>query len=124
MTLDGTARKRRTLVVEDEVLVAMLLSDMLTDLGFDVEIAARLDDAVRAAETGAFDLAVLDVNLDGALSYAVVDVLRRRNIPVVLATGYGRSGLAPAYAGIVTIQKPFQRADLEAAISHALAAAS
>ena len=101
-------------------MIVMLLEDMLADLGFEVaETAARLDSALYAAETGDFDLALLDLNLDGAESYPVADALRARGIPIVFASGYGSNGLAAAYAGTPILQKPFYRADLEAVMSRA-----
>jgi DNA-binding response OmpR family regulator len=60
--LDG----RRVLLVEDESLVAMLVEDMLLDLGCEVVVAMRLDKALEHVRTRAFDLAVLDVNLGDA----------------------------------------------------------
>ena len=65
-------RGRRALVVEDESLVAMLVEDMLLDLGAKVEVAMRLCEAVRQAREGVFDFAILDVNLgDGDRSDAM-----------------------------------------------------
>lgn len=116
-----TERKPRVLLVEDEGMIAMLIEDMLVDLGFEVaETAARLDNALRAAETGSFDLALLDLNLDGTESYPVADILRARDIPIIFASGYGSTGLGAAYAGTPILQKPFHLADLEAATSRAL----
>src|SRR5215475_8254313 len=57
---------KRILVVEDELMIRMLLEDMLGELGYTVTAeAGRLDEALQAAKTADFDLAILDVNLDG-----------------------------------------------------------
>jgi CheY-like chemotaxis protein len=113
----------RALVIEDEPMIAMLIEDMLLDFGCaTVEVAGRMDAGLRLAESGDYDFVVLDVNLDGAPSYPIADVLGRRGIPVIFATGYGMGGLAAAYAGGPTLQKPFGRADLEATVSRVLAA--
>jgi CheY-like chemotaxis protein len=117
--------KRRVLVVEDEAIVAMLLEDMLRELDFDVvECASRVQEALLAAENGSFDLAILDVNLAGASSHPVADVLRLRGIPFIFATGYGSAGLNTAYAEAPTLQKPFQLSDLAALIGRVMAARS
>jgi DNA-binding response OmpR family regulator len=111
---------RRALVVEDEILVAMYVEDLLTELGYGVvAIATELDEALPVARREAFELAVLDVNLNGKLSFPIADVLRERKIPFLFASGYGSKGLADGYKGAVHIQKPFVIGDLEAAIARA-----
>ncbi len=109
----GRLHGQRVLVVEDESLVAMLLEDMLLDLGAEVEVAMRLNEALQFAREGEFDVAVLDVNLgDGQRSDAVADTLQARGIPFLFATGYGDRGLAERHRGTPTIQKPYQQTDL------------
>lgn len=118
-------QKRRVLLIEDEGLVAMMIEDMLIDLGWDVaDTAASLEDALRTAENGTFDMAILDVNLNGKPSYPVADILEARGIPFIFATGYGKAGNDPRYADVPTLQKPFLRADLETEVSRALRTAS
>ncbi|WP_413043576.1 response regulator [Pseudomonas sp. YJ42] len=111
----------RVLVVEDEVLVGMLLEDMLSDIGCaHVEVLSRFADGLQAAETGSFDLAVLDVNLDGVASFPIAEQLIARNIPLLFATGYGADGMDPRFSDIPTLQKPFFFSDLERVVSQAL----
>ena len=111
------AIKRRVLVVEDEVIVAMLIEDMLVDLGYTVAaLTTHLDEALTLARTMPLDLAVLDVNLNGQMSYPVADALRSRGVPFVFATGYGAKILPASYSGATTLQKPFQITDLQRAL--------
>jgi CheY-like chemotaxis protein len=111
----------RVLVVEDEGLVSMLIEDMLTDMGHEVSaVAARMVDALKAARTDLFDIAIIDVNLDGQPSYPIADLLKARGIPFVYATGYGGKGLDAKYAGTPTLAKPFAQSDLKVALLHAL----
>lgn len=120
-TATDTVEALRVLVVEDEAMVAMLLEDMLLDLGCRaVEIASRLDTGVRAAQQGDFGFAVLDVNLDGVKSFPIADALRLRGIPFIFASGYGTSGLEQRYADVPTLQKPFRAADLASMVASAL----
>jgi CheY-like chemotaxis protein len=57
----------RVLLVEDENLVALLLEDMLAELGHTVVgPVGRLDKALETVQGGAFDVAILDVNINGA----------------------------------------------------------
>ena len=103
----------RLLVVEDEVIVGMLVEDMLQELGYEVTaLSTHLDQAVELASSSDIDFAVLDLNLNGQLSYPVADVLRGRGLPFIFATGYGAKILMPPYAGTPTLQKPFQLEDL------------
>jgi CheY-like chemotaxis protein len=98
----------RILIVEDEVLVAMLLEDIVTDLGHDpIGPMMRLQPALTAAETGDFDFAILDINLAGQQSFPVADCLRRRGIPFIFASGYGGAGLGEGYSDIPVLQKPY-----------------
>lgn len=104
---------RRVLLVEDESLVAMHVEDMLLDLGCEVVIAMRLEQALTYARSEDFDLAVLDVNLGNTRSYPIADVLSERCTPFLFATGYGRQGLETAYQAVPVLQKPYQAAPLE-----------
>lgn len=125
-SLNGSnARQRRVLVVEDEMMIRMLLEDMLTDLGYTVASSAgRVDEAIVFARTGDFDLAILDVNLNGDVVYPVADVLAERGLPFVFSTGYGDNSISDPYRGRPTLQKPFQLDGLEAALSRLLRAGS
>lgn len=97
------------LVVEDEMLLAIMLEDMLTDLGYRVVKASRVARAFALVATAAIDCAILDVNLNGETSYSVANELRRRNVPFVFATGYGEGGLHTDYHGSPMLSKPFSQ---------------
>lgn len=111
----------RVLIVEDEAMIAMLLQDMLEEMGCVVAAtAASLDDALRAAAADPLDLAILDVNLGGTETYPVADALRRRGVPYVFSTGYGASTLHPDHQDRPTLQKPFVESDLMRCVVAAL----
>jgi CheY-like chemotaxis protein len=110
---DSPLSGRRVLVVEDEVLVAWLLEDMLTDLGCAVVgPVARVNQALAMIDAAAFDAAVLDINLNGQKSYPVADALAARGVPFVFSTGYVKDSLPDAYQGFPMLQKPFHRSQL------------
>jgi CheY-like chemotaxis protein len=110
----------KVLIVEDESLVAMLIEDLLTDLGHTVVAAVgRMDRALAQAESADVNFAVLDVNLHGERTYPVAEKLAARGIPFVFATGYGQAGLEGAWQNRPVLQKPFQPEDLRAAIESA-----
>lgn len=117
MTLAGT----RVLVVEDEMLVAMNLEDLLIEMGAQVVgPAMRLDIALELARTEPIDVAVLDVNLHGGRSYPVAETLRARNVPFIFATGYGHAEGADAFADVPTLTKPYRNIELAEALMSAL----
>jgi CheY-like chemotaxis protein len=108
---------KRVLIVEDELMIRMLLEGMLTDLGHSVAAeAGGLDEAIALAKQAEFDLAVLDVNLNGAPVTPVVEILVERGVPFIFASGYGQRGLPEAYRTAPILQKPFQADALEDAI--------
>ncbi len=113
---------RRILVVEDEMMIAMLVEDMLAELGCAVVGPAHaLDAALELArtETG-IDAALLDVNLGGQPVFAVADALREKGVPTIFSTGYGDAGLRDADRGAQVLQKPFRAGDLARALNAAL----
>lgn len=100
----------RVLLVEDETLVAMLLEDMISDLGGTVvgsasRVAQALD--LLADGRGRIDLAVLDVNLGGEEAFPIATALAERGVPFAFSTGYGNSGLPEIWRNRPTLQKPF-----------------
>ncbi len=120
--VSGTEAKR-VLLVEDDSLVAMLVEDMLDELGFRVQTsAANLSAALAAVAGGGFDLAVLDVNLAGEPVFPVAEALDAAKIPFIFASGYGAGGVPEAWAGRPVAAKPFRVDDLDAVLQAALAA--
>ena len=113
---------RRVLVVEDEMMIAMLVEDMLAELGCAVVGPAHaLDDALELARTElGLDVAVLDVNLGGQPVFAVADALREKGVPAIFSTGYGDAGLREIDRGSQVLQKPFRAGDLAKALNAAL----
>jgi CheY-like chemotaxis protein len=112
---------RRVLLVEDESLIIMMIEDALADLGCEIAgIASRFDDAVTKARTLAFDVAVLDVNLNGLRTFPIAEIIRARGIAFMFATGYGATSVPEGLNTAPVLQKPFATNDLEQALSAAL----
>ena len=109
------------LVVEDEMMVSMLLEDMLSDIGcIPVGPARRTEAALRLVGEGGFDIAILDVNLNGDETYPIADAVAARGIPFVFASGYSAGLLREKYKAIPLIQKPFRLRELEQTLARAL----
>lgn len=113
---------RKVLVVEDEMLVAWLLEDMLAELGcLVVGPVANVKQALTKIEAEAIDVAVLDVNLNGEMSYPIADVLAARDVPFVFVTGYDKDRMLDGYGTFPVLQKPFHRAELTVTLAKLLA---
>ena len=101
-------------------MIRMLLQDMLDDLGHTLAgEAGGIDEALALARQAEFDIAILDVNLNGQPISPVVEVLIARGLPFVFATGYGQRGVPEPYRMIPTLQKPFQADALALALEAA-----
>ena len=113
----------RVLVVEDEFAVLLLVEDMLLELGCKIAgTASRVEEAVGLARTLDFDIAVLDVNLNGHPVSPIAEIVAERGVPIVFSTGYGRSGLEPRWRDRPVVQKPYRVEELHAALQEAIAA--
>jgi CheY-like chemotaxis protein len=111
----------RVFLVEDESLVAMLVEDMLADLGCTVAAyAGSVPEALEEARSGGFDVALLDVSLDGKTVFPVAEALSAQGIPFAFASGYGRAVLPEAFRSSPVASKPFQIEELSAALTAAL----
>ena len=101
------AKQAKLLLVEDDVLIRMLLSDMLGEIGYTVAAeAGSVDEALEATRKTDFDLAILDADLGGRSVSPVADALVARDIGFVFVTGSDH-GLF-AYHARPTLRKPFQ----------------
>ena len=111
---------RRALVVEDEVLVGMMIEEMLRDLGYEIAgLSTHLDHALTLARTARFDVALLDINLNGRQSFPIADAVRARGLPFLFATGYGSRIVPEPYRDAPILQKPFSLEELKGALQRA-----
>ena len=111
----------RLLLVEDEALIALMLEDMVEGMGCAVTgLAPRVALGVAMAETGHFDMAILDVNVGGENVEPVAERLAARGVPFIFATGYGEAGVPLLYRDRPVVAKPFRSEQLQAAINKAV----
>ena len=117
--------RRRILVVEDDFLVATLLTEILEPVGWQVVgPVAHLATALEAAASEDLDAAVLDVNLGGQTVYPVAEVLDARRIPFVFVTACGREALPPLFCGRPHLGKPFAPEELIGTVARLVAPAA
>src|SRR6478672_5168947 len=108
-------------LVEDEVMLRVMDADMREELGYRIAAeAGEISEAIRLAQSIDFDLAILDVNVNGKVISPVADLIRARNRPFIFATGYGSSGLPEEYRDRPAPQKPFQLETLARVIDSTL----
>ena len=102
----------RVLIVEDEIVVALFLEDLLAEFGYEVAgIVSHLDDAMGRPND--YDIAVLDVHLNGRNVFDFADRLAARGTPFVFATGYGARGIPDRHCARPVLQKPFRPDELK-----------
>lgn len=97
------------MLVEDEVMIRMMVADMLEELGYSIAgEAGDIDEGIRLVQAVDFDIAILDVNVNGRVITPIAEAVQMRGIPFVFATGYGAQGLPEKFRDRPTLQKPFQ----------------
>ena len=116
----------RILVAEDSFLLVTLLQDVFDDLGWEmVGPATRLADALQLAQHGTFDAALLDINLDGTMSWEAAILIKERGIPFAFGTGYDVNvSLPDALTGIRVVAKPYQLKELQRTMQEIITAGS
>ncbi len=117
---------RRILVVEDDLMIAMLVDDVLKEAGCEVVGPfPRLAPALQAATSEArLDAALLDINLAGELVSPVADRLIERGVPFVFLTGYGWHMLPERFHSRPLVTKPCRQDILLATLAKAIEAAN
>jgi DNA-binding response OmpR family regulator len=119
---DAAVSKRRALIAEDSAPILMSLEMLLEQQGIEVVGAAATVAGMRKlVETVYADVAILDVNLNGELSFPVADLLIARGVPVIFTTGYAPEKLFPPHLlGLPALQKPHDPDDLACVLEKVL----
>jgi DNA-binding response OmpR family regulator len=110
-------RSARVLVVEDVMVMADVLCDVLRDSGFEpVGPSATVDKALHLIATSTVDAAILDIRLLDGRSFPVAYALRDRGIPFVFVTGSRAEEVPSDLKNELLIPKPPERGELAEAI--------
>lgn len=118
---DGPRQGLQVFIAEDESLIAMLLEDILDDLGFSIAASVpTLREALDQAAVVQADVAILDINLGGDPIFPVAEQLAARNIPFIFASGYGATTLPDEWRMRPTLPKPFTSEQVAQALQNAV----
>jgi CheY-like chemotaxis protein len=129
MLSPAASKPLRVLIVEDEILISMFLSDVLGDLGHTVVgTASSAHEALNIAAEQPSDLAFIDVGLSedgggGDGLDAALALRERHGVPTVLMTGDARhtdSSRSQRAKLLGVLLKPYTEADVERALGVAL----
>jgi CheY-like chemotaxis protein len=71
------------------------------------------------AREGQFDVVVLDVNLNGQLSFPIAEVVRQRGIPFIFASGYDLRDRTSEFVGVPCVTKPYSHTRFKSALDAA-----
>jgi len=117
-----TAQNARSmLIVEDEPLIAMLIEDIATELGWSVAGVARTERAAfELLDSITPTIAVLDINLGSTDSFGVAQTCQERGIPVLFTTGYTLVPIPEGCGSCPVLTKPFSPDDFPVAVERCL----
>ncbi|HKI59975.1 MAG TPA: response regulator [Mariprofundaceae bacterium] len=114
----------RLLIAEDDLALAALLEEYLTDSGYDVVLCHRGDEAIKRLKSEHFDLVLSDIVMPGANGLALLAEVQNEPIKtlVILMTGY--SGIEDAIHAVEKgaydfVSKPFQLPEIRVRIDNA-----
>ena len=105
----GVLRGKSVLVMEDEYFIADDIARALTEAGANVvgPFGHVQQGLARLRDEPGIDLAVLDINLNGAKVFELAAELQDRAVPFIFATGYGNDFLPDRFAIVPRWEKPF-----------------
>lgn len=108
----------RVLIVEDEYLIMDEIRRIVEAAGGIVVGAhGNLDDDVFERSAISSDIAMLDINIRGKMSYPLADVLWARGVPFIFATGYDFDGIPEKFSSVPRLLKPFDAHELVNALA-------
>jgi len=111
----------KILIVEDVMMIAGMLRDILQHAGYAVVgPATNVEQAIALIGSMHIDAAIVDINLNGVMSYPAIDALVAYEVPFVIVTAYGRSGMLEAYRHHTILQKPYPHTHMRTLIAELL----
>lgn len=110
-------RRTNVLVVEDEVLISEMVSDVLSENGFDVHTETNGETALSYLESSPeVDVLFTDINLEGRMDGSTLAKAareRRPDLPIVYCSGrYSSTAIMPLMSRSIFVKKPYDLTDL------------
>jgi DNA-binding NtrC family response regulator len=116
----------RVLVIDDQADVRAMIAIVLRVQHFEIVEADSAATGLKAFENSSFDVAIVDIFLQGTNGFDLITMMRERspNLPIVAISGMTTLDFvssSPEFSDVVCLQKPFRANDLVRAIevSHA-----
>ena len=108
----------QVLIVEDEALVAMMVEDAVEAAGHIVaNSVTNITEAMTAVMRDGFDVALLDMNLNGQRAHSLPVSLKARGKPFAFVTGYGLAGVLNTFTDAPVVTKPFRYEDIASVLA-------
>jgi CheY-like chemotaxis protein len=96
------------LIVEDDFLIALEISQFVEDVGYTVVGPEKsVDAAIRALTQHKIDLALLDVHLGGELVFPIAKDLDAKGIPYIFLTSYSPAAIPVEHRHQPLVSKPY-----------------
>jgi DNA-binding response OmpR family regulator len=109
--------QKRALIIEDDVLIAMDLEEMLLQMGFSGVDTARSSEEADHIESEDFSIVIADLHLGETSSESQLKRYAEAGTPIIIATGSAEAvTVAAAYPRCAPLEKPYTRLELEAAL--------
>lgn len=108
----------RVLVVEDEMLIALYLEGVITEVAPAVVVIKASVAETKQVLQEAFDFAFLDVDVTNGKTFEIATLLKQKRVPFAFVSGSSLEHLPDELRRVLFIAKPFFRAQ----IAHALLA--
>ena len=110
----GASRVRAGPIVEDDLLIAMELAEIIEEMGCTVVgPVGQLTRALAQADSSALDAALLELDLHGQSSEKVATLLSERGIPFAFVTAYSAALDTTVFDRRPVVRKPFHREDIQ-----------
>jgi len=121
--LDVEQPKHSVFIVEDEPIIAIMLEEMIKEIGWTVRaISLTKQDAITKARNLDCDVAIIDLELNGEVSYDIARLLKQRGIPLCFATGHSAENRPAELSNVPAIHKPFDELELRSTVEGLLSA--
>ena len=108
---------KRILIVEDSPLIAVSSDEMIRGFGCSVVGPAQtMADALELARMATIDVATVDLNIRGGKAFPLLRILRQRNIPFLITSGYANWSMPEEWASDPRLAKPYSEVQLRDAL--------